>query len=223
MHQKIIPISENETGESLRLKVSIVAREEIQNLILYCLSKTDFFKHAAFYGGTCLRICHNLNRFSEDLDFCLIKKELGFDLKKYGLSIIKILQSFGLRAELSSKAKMVETSVLSMFINFDLKELIKTFYPTTNKVNVTHGERLSIMVEVETNPTIDAIIEPMYFILPYGFAINKFDLSTLFAAKIECVLARNRKLRGMKGRDLFDYAFYLGLNIGFNMKYLFAR
>ncbi|MCQ3914456.1 MAG: nucleotidyl transferase AbiEii/AbiGii toxin family protein [Mycoplasmoidaceae bacterium] len=166
-------------------------REEIQNLILYCLSKTDFFKYTAFYGGTCLRICHNLNRFSEDLDFCLIKEQKDFDLKKYGENVILTLQSFGLKGQLSSKVKKIETSVLSMFINFDLKELIKTFYPTANKVKVTHGERLSIKVEVETKPTPEAVIEPIYLMSPYGFAIKKFDLSSLFAAKIECVLARS--------------------------------
>ena len=40
-----------------------VIREECQKIILYSLSKTDFFKYVAFYGGTCLRLFHNLNRY----------------------------------------------------------------------------------------------------------------------------------------------------------------
>ena len=46
-------------------------REITQEIALAALGRTDFFGKAAFQGGTCLRICHGLNRFSEDLDFAL--------------------------------------------------------------------------------------------------------------------------------------------------------
>ena len=46
-------------------------KEIIQEIILCSLSRTDFFKYAAFYGGTALRIFYGLDRFSEDLDFSL--------------------------------------------------------------------------------------------------------------------------------------------------------
>ena len=35
-------------------------REVAQKIVLYALSRTSFFRKAAFYGGTCLRIFHNL-------------------------------------------------------------------------------------------------------------------------------------------------------------------
>ena len=37
-----------------------------QQIILAGLYQGGFFEKAAFYGGTCLRIFHGLNRFSED-------------------------------------------------------------------------------------------------------------------------------------------------------------
>ncbi len=46
-------------------------REITQEVALAALGRTDFFKHAAFQGGTCLRILYGLNRFSEDMDFIL--------------------------------------------------------------------------------------------------------------------------------------------------------
>src|SRR5690554_3987152 len=58
-------------------------KEIIQALTLHTLSKTDFFSHAAFYGGTALRIFHGLDRFSEDMDFSLKTKDENFNLETY--------------------------------------------------------------------------------------------------------------------------------------------
>ena len=44
-----------------------------QQIILAGLYNGGFFEKAAFYGGTCLRIFHRLQRFSEDLDFSLLQ------------------------------------------------------------------------------------------------------------------------------------------------------
>ena len=46
-------------------------REIVQEIALLGLWRGGFFEHAAFYGGTALRIFHGLRRFSEDLDFTL--------------------------------------------------------------------------------------------------------------------------------------------------------
>ncbi|MEI8329854.1 MAG: nucleotidyl transferase AbiEii/AbiGii toxin family protein, partial [Chlamydiia bacterium] len=46
-------------------------REILQEIALVGLWRGKFFEHAAFYGGTALRIFYNLDRFSEDLDFTL--------------------------------------------------------------------------------------------------------------------------------------------------------
>ena len=57
--------------------------EVMQQVILAGLYRGGFFKEAAFYGGTCLRIFHGLKRFSEDMDFSLLKKDTEFSLEKY--------------------------------------------------------------------------------------------------------------------------------------------
>jgi len=48
--------------------------EVMQQIALSGLQRGGFFEHAAFYGGTSLRIFHNLHRFSEDMDFTLTEK-----------------------------------------------------------------------------------------------------------------------------------------------------
>ena len=49
-------------------------KEIMQEIVLCGLSRAGFFKYAAFYGGTALRIFYGLDRFSEDLDFSLEEK-----------------------------------------------------------------------------------------------------------------------------------------------------
>ena len=64
-------------------------REIIQELALLGLWRSKFFEHAAFYGGTALRMLYGLNRYSEDLDFSLLTPNPGFSLEKYGNSLTK--------------------------------------------------------------------------------------------------------------------------------------
>ena len=48
-----------------------------QQVILAGLYAGGFFESAAFYGGTCLRIFHGLQRFSEDMDFSLLSRKFS--------------------------------------------------------------------------------------------------------------------------------------------------
>ena len=58
-------------------------REIAQEIILAALGRGDFFKHAMFQGGTCLRIFYGLERFSEDLDFVLREPNPRFEWSDY--------------------------------------------------------------------------------------------------------------------------------------------
>lgn len=52
--------------------------EVMQEVTLAGLYRGGFFDKAAFYGGTCLRIFYQLQRFSEDLDFSLVANDASF-------------------------------------------------------------------------------------------------------------------------------------------------
>jgi len=58
-------------------------REIVQELALLGLWISKFFEHAAFYGGTALRIFHGLPRYSEDLDFSLLEPDADFDVERH--------------------------------------------------------------------------------------------------------------------------------------------
>src|ERR1700722_5695203 len=75
-----------------------------QEIALAGLARSDFFKLAAFQGGTALRLVHQLRRFSEDLDFVLLKPSGLFQWQSY-LKAIKIeFTSCGLNLEIKERA-----------------------------------------------------------------------------------------------------------------------
>lgn len=78
------------------LKIKNAIKEIVQEIVLCDLSRGGFFKEAAFYGGTALRIFYGLDRFSEDLDFSLISQNSDFDLTKYFSYIENETKSLGL-------------------------------------------------------------------------------------------------------------------------------
>lgn len=78
-----------------------------QQIILAGLYNGGFFNVAAFYGGTCLRIFHGLQRFSEDMDFSLLAPDDEFDFKKYFQPIIDEFAVVGRNVEIKRKTKRV--------------------------------------------------------------------------------------------------------------------
>lgn len=80
-------------------------KEILQEIALSGLSHGGFFEKAAFYGGTCLRIFHGLNRFSENLDFAITKKEDDFRLDDYFPVLEKEFKSYGIDMAVEFKKK----------------------------------------------------------------------------------------------------------------------
>ena len=69
-------------------------KEIMQEIVLCGLSRAGFFKEAAFYGGTALRIFYGLDRFSEDLDFSLEQINLDFDLCSYFMQMKELWEAW---------------------------------------------------------------------------------------------------------------------------------
>ena len=100
-------------------------REILQQLALLGLWRAKFFEHAAFYGGTALRILYGLDRYSEDLDFSLLKPDKTFSLDNYGASLRRELSSFGFEVSFEIRRKSPESAIKSAFLKADtLEQLI---------------------------------------------------------------------------------------------------
>lgn len=192
-------------------------KEIIQEIVICGLSRGGFFNEAAFYGGTALRIFYGLNRFSEDLDFALLKPNKDFDLSKYFPFIEKEVQAYGLNLSITEKEKTKDSNIMSAFLKGDTKEHILMFFPNENMQSTTSLKNIKIKFEVDINPPSGAKYDLKYKLLPSPHQVKLYDEASLFAGKIHAILCRNWNYR-TKGRDLYDYIFYLSKNISVNLE-----
>ncbi|MDO4920302.1 MAG: nucleotidyl transferase AbiEii/AbiGii toxin family protein [Phascolarctobacterium sp.] len=198
-------------------------KEIMQEIVLCGLSRAGFFQKAAFYGGTALRIFYGLDRFSEDLDFSLETPDFEFDLGGYFPVLQKEVRSFGLNVEIKEKAKSKDSNIRSAFLKGNTKEHMLLFYADSKLAeSVAKGEVVKIKFEIDVNPPPYATFEHKYRLLPTPYAVTMYDMPSLFAGKIHAVLCRAWQNR-IKGRDLYDYVFYLTRNAACNQKHLRAR
>lgn len=198
-------------------------KEIMQEIVLCGLSRAGFFQKAAFYGGTALRIFYGLDRFSEDLDFSLVTADPDFDLTVYFPVLEKEVRAFGLHVTIQEKEKTKESNIRSAFLKGNTKEHLLLFYADENLAgSVARSEVVKIKFEVDINPPEYAGFEHKYRLLPTPYEVNLYDMPSLFAGKIHAVLCRAWKSR-IKGRDLYDYVFYLSRGSAVNQKHLRAR
>ena len=197
-------------------------KEIIQEVALYALAQAGFFKDAAFYGGTALRIFYGLDRFSEDLDFSLLKVNEDFDLSIYFPTIEKELKSFGIAVDIIEKEKTVDNNIKSAFLKGNTREQFLVFYGETEFAGIHSNEKITIKFELDIKPPKYAEFEHQYRLLPSPYEIKLYKPSSLFAGKIHAVICRSWKAR-VKGRDLYDYIFYLSKGIPVNLKHLKER
>lgn len=198
-------------------------KEIVQEVVLCGLARGGFFKEAAFYGGTALRIFYGLDRFSEDLDFSLTSPNPEFDLTKYFAYIENETKSVGLNFTVTEKEKSIDSNIKSAFLKGNTKEHILTFYDNIHDANIINKDELiRIKFEVDVNPPDWATYEFKFGLLPSPYQVRLYDLSSLFAGKIHACLCRNWKTR-VKGRDFYDYVFFLSIGAKVNLENLKAK
>lgn len=195
-------------------------KEIIQEIVLSGLSRGNFFNEAAFYGGTALRIFYNLDRFSEDLDFALLESNKDFDISKYFNYIEKELKAYGINLNITTKEKIFDSNITSAFLKGDTLELILKFFPSEEEHKYDHIlKNLKIKLEVDINPPIGATYDDKYKLLPSPHQIKLYDKESLLAGKIQAILCRGWNNR-VKGRDLYDYIFFLASDTKVNIELL---
>ena len=196
-------------------------KEVVQEAALCGLSRAGFFRTSAFYGGTALRIFYGLDRFSEDLDFSLTAPDADFQLKRYFSGLESELASLGLNFSIEEKQKTADSAVKSAFLKGNTREHILSVYGLQN-AGIGETELIKIKFEIDTDPPAFARFENKYRLLPSPYQVKLYDMPSLFAGKIHAVLCRAWKNR-VKGRDLYDYVFYLAKKTKVNLSHLKAR
>lgn len=182
--------------------------EIMQQITLAGLYRGGFFKKAAFYGGTCLRIFHKLDRFSEDMDFSLLAPDESFKLEDYFSAIIEEFNILGRDVVIIKKEKKNFSKIESAFLKDDT-----AIYDIAFKTE----KSLKIKIEVDINPPMKFRTEQKLLLLPFSFMTQCFVLPDLYAGKMYALVFRNWKNR-VKGRDWYDFEWYVknGVKLDFN-------
>lgn len=197
-------------------------REIMQEIALAGLSRTDFFKKAAFYGGTALRIFYGLDRYSEDLDFSLLSVDKKFSLEPYFQAIQNEFNGMGMNVSLGTKSKIHKTPIESAFLKSETlwKELV--LEDVVEQLGIKSNKNIRIKIEVDRNPPMHFQTEEKLSLRPFSFYVKCFDLPSLFAGKMHALLFRKWQDR-VKGRDWFDMEWYIRKGVSLNLAHFLQR
>lgn len=184
-----------------------------QQILLAGLYNGGFFDKAAFYGGTCLRIFHGLKRFSEDLDFSLLAANVNFDFTRYFRPIIDTFAMVGRSVDITKKDKKSFGKVESAFLK-DNTDVYDVSFQTDRSIKIKIG--------VDTQPPLKFQTEQKLLLQPQAFLTRCFTLPDLYAGKMHALVYRAWKNR-VKGRDWYDFLWYVSNNVPLDFNHLAER
>ena len=188
-------------------------QEVCQKITLAGLRRGGFFEHAAFYGGTCLRLFHNLPRWSEDMDFSLTEKRNDIHLENFFDAIREEFKLAGFDVTITKKDKKAFGRVESAF----LKENTEAY-----DIKFQTKKMVKVKIELDTDPPLLFATEQKLLLQPYSFMTRCFTLPDLFAGKMHALVYRAWQRR-VKGRDWFDFEWYVRNQIPLDFGHLQAR
>lgn len=195
-------------------------KEILQEIILLGLDRNDFFEKSAFYGGTALRIMYGLDRFSEDLDFTLLKPDPTFKLDKYFPGLERELKAFGFEFSLQRVNKSEERATESAFLKASTQMLFLNIHGAKGFAEgIQKNQTLKIKFEVDVDPATSFETEIKTLFLPSPYTVKTLTLPSLFGGKMHAALLRKWKTR-IKGRDFYDVQWYMARQTPLKKKYL---
>lgn len=198
-------------------------KEIVQELALLGLWRSKFFEHAAFYGGTALRIFHGLQRFSEDLDFSLLEPRPDFRLDPHLTAVREELEAFGFQFEVEVKTKAAPGPIESAFIKGGTRvNLLRIGLPEWLGDRIPRLQSVRVKLEIDTDPPPLAAYDVLTKLLPIPHQVRLYDLPSLMAGKLHAVLCRKWKNR-VKGRDWYDLIWYAARDVRCHLPHLAAR
>jgi predicted nucleotidyltransferase component of viral defense system len=192
-------------------------REILQEIALAGLYRGGFFQKAAFYGGTALRIFYKLDRYSENLDFSLLSVEDDFKLFPYFQAIKDEFEALGIDIQIDSKVKSIESDIESAFLKSSTSIHILSL-----KAPIKMQKSIKIKFKIDTNPPLGFDTKEKLLLQPFSFYVKCFDTKDLYAGKMHALLFRNWKKR-VKGRDWYDFEWYVKNGFAINLDHLTIR
>lgn len=198
-------------------------REILQQTALLGLVRHQFFEHAIFYGGTALRILYGLDRYSEDLDFSLIKPNPDFNFSPFLEGMHRELESMGFQLDIMVREKNADTGIWSAFLKANTYSLLLSINEKKKVRGIHPEQKIQIKLEIDTDPPLSHLpLESKLVKNPVPFYVVTYALVDLFAGKMHAVLCRNWQKR-IKGRDWYDLIWYIQSGIPVNLSHLRER
>ena len=201
------------------LKSTDILREVLQQSALLGLSRQRFFEHAAFYGGTALRLLYGLDRFSEDLDFSLLSPNAAFDFQPFLEGLEREMESLGFHVEV--RPKHDTPPIISAFVKGGTKNLLLMIDGKEPK-GIHPDEKIRIKLEIDTNPPPGFAVESKLVLNPTPFYVSTYVVEDLFAGKMHAALCRGWKRR-VKGRDWYDLVWFIQRGTPVHLAHLSER
>lgn len=205
-----------------RAEVHAALRQVMQQVALASMFRAGFFEHAAFYGGTALRIFYQLPRYSEDLNFSLLQLNVDFSIEPYLRALERECQSLGIAVTTRSKKKKKDSPIQSAFLNSSTR--VRELLLTTDRYRPGQKEEVSVKIkwEIDIDPPGGFATEERLLLKPFSCYIKCFTPEYLMAGKMHALLFRRWKTR-VKGRDWFDFEWYIRQAIPVNLSHLSQR
>lgn len=187
------------------------AKEVMQEIALLGLYRGGFFKQAAFHGGTALRLAYGGDRFSEDLDFCLLSPDPDFRLQQLLSPLQKEIEAWGIPTEVTPRGAVDATIQKAFLKTHSLGSLLELANPINPK------QKIKVKIELDINPPKGAVYHNKLHSFPVDFYLHCHDAATMFAGKLNALLTRDYA----KGRDWYDFVLYV--NNGVPVNFLFLK
>ncbi len=183
-----------------------ILREYIQTIILHSIYASQRNGSLFFMGGTALRFCYRLPRFSEDLDF---------NTRKLSFTDFQALASNAVRG--------LELEGFTVSLDYSKRDTLLTAYLSLPKVmheyKITDKRGLDLMVKLEVNQPAWKLETKPHVLSLYGYTytVRVMAESSLITEKLCALLSRNR------GRDIYDLLFMLRKKFPFDPRILAAN
>lgn len=187
-----------------------VAREYLQTLILKLIYHSKQGAALSFMGGTCLRLCYDLKRYSEDLDFCLDQPSKAYRFSDLMGGLEREVRLLGFATAATFKE---EKTVQKGFIK------ISDLGDNLGLKGFRRDQKLHIKLEVDIHPPhLEKTGRESFFVNRYSeiYPILKHRLPVLFAGKVLAILQRPFT----RGRDYYDLIWYLSRKTPLDLDYL---
>ena len=190
-------------------------KEYIQYLVLSLIYNHKKFKKLTFKGGSCLRICFNLPRLSENLDFDCSKSQFKGSLLKE----LKEYLSYEIKNKYFANLEIKIQSTKRLYLKFP-------FLHRLGLAEKSESDKLYVKIETAHQLLPCAKFESTPISkFGFNFIAYHYDLPSLMAGKINALLnkvwfKRKKQEIDIKGRDFYDLFWFLKNNVKPNFKTL---